>query len=228
MGMRLTATRMEFKTALKHGLYDFEIARNWYRSVCSPENGGPGMHRDLVFRYIRNNALLLAPFTPHFSENIWQNILGETTTVQKASFPTPSGPIDSVVLQQLEYMRAAVDTLRSAEALISRKKGKAKAASQAFDPSKPKNARIYVSTEFPEWQNQCVGLVKAAWDEGSNTVHEAKLRKELDVAGLSKDKRAMPFCQNFKVCLSTLLTLLYLSCETLADSRDVTAQSCRI
>lgn len=192
--------RMEFKEALKRGLYDFEIARNWYRNVCSPDNGGPGMHHDLVFDFIRDSALLIAPFTPHFSEHIWQNILGEKTTVQSASFPRPISGIDAVALQQLEYMRGVVDSLRSAEAILSRRKGKSKAGAEpAYDPAKPKAARIYVATEFPAWQNQCVELVKQAWDEKANIVDDTLLRKELDAAGLSKDKQAMPFCQVFKV-----------------------------
>lgn len=198
---------MEYKEALKRGLYDFEIARNWYRSVCSPDNGGPAMHRNLVFSFIRNNALLIAPFTPHFSEHIWQNILGEKSTVQSAPFPKPSGPVDPIILQQLDYMRGTVDSLRGAEALLLRKKGKGKGNTQTFDPSKAKYARIYVATEYPEWQNKCVGMVKAAWDERTNGIDEAKLRKELDAAGLSKDKRSMPFCQTFKVKSAPCFTL---------------------
>lgn len=190
---------MEFKEALKRSLYDFEIARNWYRSVCSPETGGPSMHRDLVFTFIRNNALLIAPFTPHFSEHIWQNVLGEKSSVQTASFPKPSNIVDPIVLQQLQYMRGSVDMLRSAEAQLSKKKGKGKANAQTFDTAKPKHVRIYVATEFPEWQNKCVGMVQAAWDESANSINEVELRKELDAAGLSQDKRAMPFCQSFKV-----------------------------
>lgn len=189
--------RMEYKEALKRGLYDFEIARNWYRLVTSPDNGGPGLHEALTFSWIRSNALLLAPFTPHFSEHIWQNILGETSSIQSARFPEPSGPIDQVRLQQVEYMRGVVDNMRSAEAVLSKRKGKAKVAS-GFDPAKPKNARVYVASEFPDWQTKCVDLVKASWNETTGIIDEIKLRQELDAAGLSKDKKAMPFCQSFK------------------------------
>lgn len=190
--------RMEYKEALRRGLYDFENARNWYRVVNAPENGGQGMHVDLVFSWIRANALLIAPFTPHFSEHMWQNILGETTSVQNAAFPKPSQPIDRVRLSQVDYMRTAVDSIRSAEALMSRKKGKAK-ASGGFDPSKPKSARLYVATEFPEWQTKCVEVVQGAWNGETKTVDDVKLRTSLNEAGLGKDKRAMPFCQIIKV-----------------------------
>ncbi|EIW72383.1 hypothetical protein TREMEDRAFT_70706 [Tremella mesenterica DSM 1558] len=190
--------RMEFKNALKSGLYDFENSRNWYRLASDPDNGGPGMHRDLVLDYVRINALLIAPFTPHFSEYVWRKILGETTTVQLAKFPQPSAPVDPTTLQKAEYQRGIVDNMRSAEAAMAKKKGKGKTAGVTFDPSKPKCARVYVATEFPEWQNRCVELVKRCWNEADNTVDEAKMRSELEKEGLIKDKKAMPFCQNFK------------------------------
>lgn len=199
---------MEYKEALKRGLYDFEIARNWYRLVTAPENGGSGLHETLTFDWIRNNALMMAPFTPHFSEYIWQNVLGESSSVQSARFPEPSGPVDTVRLQQVDYMRGVVDSMRSAEAVLSRRKGKAKTVS-GFDPSKPKNARVYVASDFPEWQTKCVDLVRASWDEASGSVDDAQLRKDMDAAGLSKDKKAMPFCQSFKASL-TILSCLYL------------------
>jgi leucyl-tRNA synthetase len=193
---------MEYKEALKRALYDFEIARNWYRSVTLPDNGGPGPHGDLIFAWIRSNALMLAPFTPHFSEHVWKNVLGETTSVQKASFPQPSKSVDSIKLQEIEYMRGVVDSMRSAEAVLSKRKGKAKVAGAPFDPSKPKSARVYVATEFPEWQNKGVELVRDSWNEQDGTIDDAKLRQALDAAGLSKDKKAMPFCQSFKVSLT--------------------------
>jgi leucyl-tRNA synthetase len=97
-------------------------------------------------------------------------------------------------------MRGVVDSIRSAEALVSRRKGgKQKAPAPSYDPSKPKQARIYVARDFPEWQNKSVQLVREAWDDASSTIDEAKLRSSLDAAGLNKDKRAMPFCQLFKV-----------------------------
>lgn len=188
---------MEYKEALKRGLYDFEIARNWYRGVSSPENGGQGMHHDLVFQYIRNSALLIAPFTPHYSEHVYQNIVGEKGSIQSAPFPRASAPPDPAVIAKLEYMRGVVDSLRSAEAQMARKKGKGKAAT--YDASKPKAARIYVASEFPAYQTKCVELVKRVYNEESKTVDDAALKKEMMESGLVKEKKAMPFVQTFKV-----------------------------
>lgn len=194
----LLMTRMEFKEALKRGLYDFEIARNWYRAVSNPENGGAGMHHDLVFDYIRRSALLIAPFTPHYSEHIYQNIVGEKGSIQTAAFPRASAQPNPAVIAQLEYMRGVVDSIRSAEALLTRKKGKGKAAG-AYDPANPKSARVFVAKDFPEYQAKCVEVIKGVWDESSRKVDDAKLKDELVKAGLIKDKKAMPFVQTFKV-----------------------------
>jgi leucyl-tRNA synthetase len=35
------------------------------------------MNKALLLRFIEVQALLLAPFTPHFSEHIWRNMLGK-------------------------------------------------------------------------------------------------------------------------------------------------------
>lgn len=195
---------MQYKEALKLSLYDLETARNWYRLVSEPSNGGEGMHKDLIFNFIRNNALLMAPFTPHFSEFLWQDILGEKSSVQNASFPKPAGKSDPAVLEELAYLRGVVDSLRSAEAQLSRRKGgKAKGPTTAFDPSKPKAARVYVATEFPEWQVKVMDVVKPAYNEKTG-IDEAAMRKALADAGLSKDKKAMPFVQTLKKKAATV------------------------
>jgi len=189
---------MEFKEALKRGLYDFEIARNWYRAVSNPENGGSGMHHDLVFTYIRNSALLIAPFTPHYSEHILQNILGENISVQSAAFPRAANKPDPAVIAQLEYMRGVVDSIRSAEAQLAKKKGKGRNVG-AYDAGKPKAARVFVAKEFPEYQNKCVEILKKVFDPSTKKVDEAALKSELASSGLVKDKKAMPFVQVIKV-----------------------------
>jgi hypothetical protein len=61
-----------YKSALKTGLFDFQNARGWYRDVT-----GGDMHRDLVLRFIKTQALLLAPIAPHWSEYVWRDVLKE-------------------------------------------------------------------------------------------------------------------------------------------------------
>jgi leucyl-tRNA synthetase len=69
-----------YKSALKTGLFDFQNARNWYRDVA-----GRNVHRDLVFRFIETQALLIAPIAPHWSEYIWRDVLKNVPPFPKIS-----------------------------------------------------------------------------------------------------------------------------------------------
>ncbi len=66
----MAALRMLYREALKVGFYDLQAARDWYREVqqCAPE----GLNRDLLLRFVDVQALLLAPFCPHYCEAIWE------------------------------------------------------------------------------------------------------------------------------------------------------------
>jgi hypothetical protein len=61
-------------------------------------------HADTIRRYIEVQAVLLAPICPHISEHVWRVILGNTTSVFKARWPT-AGPIDSLILQSKYALR---------------------------------------------------------------------------------------------------------------------------
>lgn len=189
-----------YKEALRTGFYEFETARNWYREVTATDNGGPGMHGDLIFDWIRTLALLTQPITPHFSEALWRDICQQSGSVQEALWPDVQGQENEAILKQLEYMRGVIGSMRSAEAQISKKKSKGKAV--AFDPSKPRSARIIVATKYPEWQSNVMEALKAEYDSSQaekRTIDDKNLRSALDKAGLLKDKKAMPFLQTMKV-----------------------------
>jgi leucyl-tRNA synthetase len=162
------------------------------------------MHGDLIHEWIRTLALLTQPITPHFAEALWRDVCQESGSVQQALWPEVEGPENEAILKQLEYMRGVIGNMRSAEAQISKKKSKGKAV--AFDPSKPRSARIIVATKYPEWQSKVMDALKAE-HEASQTENRAiddkNLRSALDKAGLLKDKKAMPFLQTMKVSRRT-------------------------
>ena len=60
---------MLFREAVKVAFYEFQAARDRYREMCTE-----GMHRDLVFKFIEVQVLLLAPICPHLCEHIWKLI----------------------------------------------------------------------------------------------------------------------------------------------------------
>lgn len=189
---------MNYKDALKYGFYELQSARDWYREVTSDV----GMHSALVMYWIRVAALLVTPVAPHFAEHIYSALLKSPTSVQLALWPTPSEPVDRTIIEAGQYMRGTIKMIRDAEAsllrIMNKNKGK-KGGDAAFDPKKPKSVRIYVATNFPEWQDICVQIVKEAYTEKTDTVDDLKVRELLTDRGLIKDKRAMPFVQAFKV-----------------------------
>ncbi|KAG7269922.1 hypothetical protein CRUP_032079 [Coryphaenoides rupestris] len=58
--------RMMYKEALKSGFFEFQAAKDKYRELAME-----GMHRDLVFRFIELQTLLLAPICPHLCDYTW-------------------------------------------------------------------------------------------------------------------------------------------------------------
>ncbi|EJD05001.1 leucine-tRNA ligase [Fomitiporia mediterranea MF3/22] len=181
-----------YKDALKYGFFELQMARDWYREVTTDL----GMNADLVKYWIRVSCLLIAPIAPHFAEHIWSSVLGEPVTVQRALWPSPSGPVDPAIVEAGQYMRGTLKTMRDSEISMLKKLSKSKSA--PYDPKKPKSARIYVATRFPEWQDRVVAIVKEAYDAQKDKVDDVKIRELLQSKGLIKDKRAMPFAQLFK------------------------------
>ncbi|BFZ57205.1 cytosolic leucyl tRNA synthetase [Savitreella phatthalungensis] len=177
-----------YRAAIKVGFFDFQIARDWYRDITT-------MHRDLILRWIEWQALLIAPFAPHFAEYIWSDVLHRAGSVQTALFPKPSRDNDKQLESGLAYIRSLASRINSSEGLQLKKKSKGKA--QAYDPKKPKSLTIFFSSQFPAWQTPLVELARISFDSSRNAFDDKKI-----VAGikdLPKRKDAMPFIQKLKV-----------------------------
>jgi leucyl-tRNA synthetase len=113
-------------------------------------------------------------------------------------------PVNATVIESGAYMRGTVKTIRDAEIsflrAMAKTKGKKGAQNQkSFDPTKPKAVRVYVATQFPEWQDRCVDAVKQCYMKDADRVDDGRVKQLLAESGLIKDKRAMPFIQLFKV-----------------------------
>ncbi|PWN51813.1 leucyl-tRNA synthetase [Violaceomyces palustris] len=184
-----------YKDAMKHGFYELQTARDLYRDATSDI----GMHVDLVMSWIRVQALMIAPIAPHFAEHIWQQFLGEKTSIQNARFPTPSSPVDASVTSAALYLRDTIKTIRDAEFQLTRKKkGKDASAAQNYNDRAPKEVRIFVAQSFPAWQEICVKTLKENYSAETNTVDDKKVRESLAAAGILKEKKVMPFVMMLK------------------------------
>ncbi|GAA5927076.1 hypothetical protein JCM1841_001908 [Sporobolomyces salmonicolor] len=189
-----------YKDALKFGFYQLLSARDLYQLATSAEGG---MHADLALRFVRTQALLITPIAPHVAEHLWTSVLGESSSIQNAVFPTVSAPVDRSVTDAAAYVRSKVKEIRDAELSFAKKKAKGKGAGAGgFDPSKPKAVKIWVANKFPEWQESAVEIVKSAWT--GEAVDDKKVKEDLVAKGLIKDKRYMPFIAQLKKRIATI------------------------
>ncbi|KAH9813625.1 hypothetical protein DFH28DRAFT_1029218 [Melampsora americana] len=195
-----------YKEAQKTGFYELLGARDWYRDFTAEEGG---MHADLLKYYVRIQTLLITPITPHFAEHIWTDVLGESDTIQRARFPTPSREIERGVIDAAEYVKETVRKIRTTELALGKRKAKAKGGAGpgsqlTFDATKPKALRIFVSKEFPQWQSQCVEILTHHFDKSTGVIDEKALRAELEKQGLFKEKKTMPFIMIMKTRIREL------------------------
>ncbi|KAI1625684.1 leucyl-tRNA synthetase [Exophiala viscosa] len=182
-----------YKLALKSALYDFQSARDFYREACA--SGGTPMSRPLVTRYVELQSLLIATIAPHWAEHMWLEVLGKKDSIQNARWPEVPKSDPSLTATR-EYVKGTSSSITSAEALAAKKMAKGKSA--AFDPRKPKRITIFVASNFPQWQDKYVDLVREMLEK--TTLHDDK---ELNgkVAKMGKGpemKKAMPFVQALK------------------------------
>ncbi|OEJ82881.1 Leucine--tRNA ligase, cytoplasmic [Hanseniaspora osmophila] len=178
-----------YKAALKYGLFDYQIARDYYRDNCTV------MHKDLVLKYIETQALLLAPIAPHFAEYIYRELLKKEGSVQNAKFPKPDKPVSKATSDSLEYLRSLQRTLREAEgAALKSKKGKTD-----VDAAKPIKLTLLISNSFPEWQTKYLEVAKQLHESGELNDNKV-LKTKID----GKDfKKVMPYISLIKQRLAS-------------------------
>ena len=190
--------KMLYREALKVGYHDLQNARNEYRKATtgqgipvSDQDVFEGMHVYLIKRFAKVQALLLAPITPHWSESIWIDLLKESKSILKASWPE-SKPVDNSILAGAKYIQSVVSSIRSAEDAAAKKKNK---KSKTVAPTLPSLLTLFVAHTYPKWQEEALNILKKHFD-GKEFAGEMDAIKE---AGLQKDKRVMPFIAALKV-----------------------------
>jgi leucyl-tRNA synthetase len=184
-----------YKIAVKVAFYDFAAARDFYREACAA--AGIKMHKEVVFRYMELQALILAVVTPHWSDYIWTEVLKKDKSIQFARWPdVPAG--NPSLTAARDYVRTVASNANSAESAQLKKKAKGKEAS--FDTTKPKKLTIFVATKFPAWQAQYMDLLREVWDESTNKskIDDRELNARIGKMGGAGGKKAMPFVQSLK------------------------------
>ncbi|GJJ71844.1 leucyl-tRNA synthetase [Entomortierella parvispora] len=187
-----------YREAVKGGFYELMAARDFYREACTLMD--IPMNHDLIMRYIEVQTLIISPIVTHWSEYVWGTLLGKEGLVVNARWPK-AGEVDENVLQEIEYLRRQLTSVRAAETQALKKKKKGKA--DVFDPFKPKKITILVAAKFPEWQEASIQVLKEAYRpeaaaNGGKLFDDDFIKKELGAKGLMKDKKVMPFLHDLK------------------------------
>lgn len=144
--------KMCFREALRACYYEFGNAADQYRNVCKAGQMLP--NKDLMLRYYDWQMLILSPICPHICEYGMQ-LLGKKQSIQKALWPHPTGEVQQLLIDQGRYLfdKAPHDFT------LLLKKSTAKGGT-------PKNATIYVASEFPEWKKKVLDVLSAKMNAG--------------------------------------------------------------
>ena len=185
-----------YKLALKSGFYDFQAARDFYRSGC--EAVGFKMSHELLTKYVRLQALMITVIAPHWAEYMWREVLHEEGSVQDLGRWPQVPAVQQDLAAKREYIKATSTNITSAQGQAAKKKAKGKGT--GFDPKKPKRISIYVAENFPTWQNEWVDLIKEEHSTTSSTVVQDKLKAIKD--GRERTK-VQAFVQGLKNSLRT-------------------------
>uniref|UniRef100_A0A671S017 Leucine--tRNA ligase, cytoplasmic n=1 Tax=Sinocyclocheilus anshuiensis TaxID=1608454 RepID=A0A671S017_9TELE len=158
--------RMMYKEALKSGFFEFQAAKDKYRELAIE-----GMHRDLVFQFIENQTLLLAPICPHLCEHTW-SLLGKSSSIMKARWP-PAGPVDEILIRSSQYLMDTAHDLRLClKAYTQPAKGK---KGDHKPPAKPTHCTIYVAKTYPPWQHSALSLLGKHYKSNNGALPDNKV-----------------------------------------------------
>jgi len=95
---------MDFRTAIQRGYFDMQRYLRWYI------RRSPVPNKRIVSWFIDVQTRILAPFTPHMCEEIWENIGGKGF-IAKAPYPTWDEKMiaDETIERSEDFIRKVID-----------------------------------------------------------------------------------------------------------------------
>jgi len=156
-------TRLDFREVITTGFFDMLKARDEYRKqVGSIEN----LNWSLINLFIRTVLVIMAPITSHTCEHLWMHELKEKDSIFMTSFPAfPDADLN--ILEACEYVKRLITKSRNTLSKVGKKQ------------APPSVMRIYVSTEYPAWNQTALRVMKEYLKE-HGTIEDTETHKLAD------------------------------------------------
>ena len=188
-----------YRDAVKYGFFELQNARDQYRDATSL-HGNVGMSKALLKRFAHVQALLLLPICPHFAEHVWQNVLGNNSSILYETFPQ-AGPIDAVLLEEAKYLQDLTHTIRTN--LAAERNPRKKKSATTNTTADLNAAEIYVASGYPKWEEDAIEILRRLYDPATGRFasdQEISAAMKLVLAGLTGKtaKRLMPFVMELR------------------------------
>ncbi|WP_338600562.1 leucine--tRNA ligase [Sulfolobus tengchongensis] len=103
---------LELRDAINEILFVFSSDLDEYFNMVNAEGrGGNGkVLKEVLIVWLK----LITPFTPHIAEEIWHEILGQSTFIVNERWPeVEKSKIDELILLEYEYMKRILEDIRS-------------------------------------------------------------------------------------------------------------------
>ena len=193
---RLHATRSEITTGMEEynlpkalaGVLPFiDDLSNWFvrrsrrRFWKSEDDADKNEAYWTLFTVLRHTAIMLAPFTPFLSEELYQNMIGEGKSVHLLDYPLEN-PVDETTLGLMSRTRSIIN-----EGLMLRMR-----KSDTEDQIKirqPLGSFTYAGDKLPDFYEQIVRdeLNVKTVKNGAETLLDKTLTKELREEGFTRE-----------------------------------------
>lgn len=211
-----------YRDALKYGFFELQNARDHYRDATST-NGTIGMNAGLVKRFMKVQALLLNPITPHFSEYVWSEVMKNSTLITQELFPQVDA-IQGDLLAASHYMQSVAHNLRTT--LQSERKPKKGTPRDGLNA-----AKVFVARSYPKWQVDAIAILKSCHD-GQVFVPDDQIVAALKPLMKERpNKKLIPFVMDMKSranaegLLALDRTLVFDEQKTLQENIDYLTKS---
>jgi len=112
------------------------------------------MNKNLIFFCIETIVKLMSPITSYVCEYIWRIVLKHQGPVFDYGIPDVPHDFDMTIIQSKAYVsRVLKDFKNLRKPFLKRNKGK-----------EPKEARVYIYRECPEWKAKTISILKDVYD----------------------------------------------------------------